>query len=142
MKTKALSHPDNSNYIQLTQKQMDIIETIINEAKTIHEISSELNRYPNNIASNLKLMIQNGYVNQINKHYQAKQFNYYVGYDRDQSFRYYRVEPPAIEPFRAPPELRDEIIKLHQLKLSRSEIAKRLVIPKSQVLWTLLEGKF
>lgn len=144
-KLKAILHPESDRTIYVNQKQMNIIESIMDHKKTISEISTITGMTANQLSYSVNFLVKKGYLINHGASFEAKKLNFVVA-DMDKVHKFNallgeREEViPEIEVFKPTRELKDQIFDLHKSGYSRSEIAKRLVIPKSQVLWTLMEG--
>ncbi|CAB4128248.1 hypothetical protein UFOVP103_30 [uncultured Caudovirales phage] len=137
---KNLVKPDE--FVYVTSLQMKIIESCATPKK-IETITIECNRAGSVVARVIRSLIDLGHLKQNELRFSAIQKNYIVAAFKDVS-KFNTATGPIlfeiapIERFIPTKEIKDEVSKMNKSKITRSEIAKKLNLTKSQVLWTLL----
>jgi hypothetical protein len=139
----SLNVPDSDQISLVTQLQMNILDSCFIYPKRIETIAKELAKSVNNISFICNNLEKDGYMKRSGIFFQSVPGNYVVADRRTVSLSKVQVgERVSIAPIEKPviaDEVKLEITKLHKIGLSRSEIAKRLVISKTDVIWTLME---
>jgi predicted transcriptional regulator len=126
--------------VMVTNFEKSILEAC-ETPRSMEAIARAIGKRNNSVQSAINNLIELQYMKEVKMKYQAENYHFYRGsqaqvvYSRarktvDNFFLEVNKYVPTDEEY-------NQVLELHKLKFSRTEIAKKLNMKKSRVLWTL-----